>query len=409
MAFERPTLAELVTRVQADFVSRLDLTGAILRKSSLYVLARVLAGAAHMLHGHLDFLGRQLFPDLSEGEYLERQAAVFGITKTAADYASAVIILHGTDTTLVPAGTVFTRSDGAEYVSEADATIGTLTAWTSTTGYGVGEVIRNAGKIYVCVTAGTSAGSGGPTGTDPAADIVDGTCEWRYVATGTAATIADVTATEAGADGTLVAGDVLNFESPVAGADSTVYVSESVEDGVDEETTEALRTRFLEFMSEPSHGGTNADYIGWAKLVGGVTRVWVEPEGLGPGTVVVRFVRDLDASIIPDAGEVAAVQAILDEYAPAHAAPTAVAPTALARAFTIAVVPDTAAVKAAVEAELTDLLEREGEPGGTILLSAIRTAIGNAEGVTDYTMTVPAADVTHTANQIPTMGTVTWV
>lgn len=406
--FERPTLAELVDRVQADFVSRLDLTGAILRKSSLYVLARVLAGAAHMLHGHLDFLGRQLFPDLSEAEYLERQAAVFGITKTAADYAQGKVIAHGTNATVVPAGTVFTRSDAAEYESDADKTIATLTAWASATAYALGALRSNNGQIYIATTAGTSAGSGGPSGTNSA--ITDNTVVWAWVAAGSAAVSVDVTASEAGADGTLVVADILNFESPIAGADSTVYVSESVEDGVDEETTEALRTRFLEFMSEPSHGGTEADYIAWAKLVGGVTRVWVEPEGLGPGTVVVRFVRDLDASsIIPDAGEVAEVQAVLDANAPAHAAPTAVAPTLLARAFTIAVVPNTTAVKDAVEAELADLLEREGEPGGTILLSAIRTAIGNAEGVTDYTMTVPAADVTHTANQIPSMGTVTWV
>ena len=54
MSFERPTLPDLVSRIQTDFVSRLALTGAVLRRSVVTVLARVLAGAAHMLHGHLE-------------------------------------------------------------------------------------------------------------------------------------------------------------------------------------------------------------------------------------------------------------------------------------------------------------------------------------------------------------------
>jgi hypothetical protein len=48
----------------------------------------------------------------------------------------------------------------------------------------------------------------------------------------------------------------------------------------------------------------------------------VYPNELGLGTVVVRFVRDLDVgSIFPDAGEVAAVQAKLDAERPDHGEP----------------------------------------------------------------------------------------
>ncbi len=349
MAFERPTLAELVDRIQSDFISRLELTGAVLRRAVVYVLARVIAGAAHMLHGHLEFLGRQLFPDLSEDAYLVRQAALFGLAKTSPGFAEGTITITGTDTTVIPAGTVLLRSDGAEYETDAEVTI----------------------------TSGTAT--------------------------------ADVVAVLAGADGTLTAGVVLSFESPISGADSTAEVDASTVDGTDEEETDALRVRLLARLSEPAHGGNEADYIAWAKSVAGVTRVWVEPEGLGAGTVVVRFVRDDDVSLIPSAGEVAEVQAVLDEEAPAHASPTAVAPTASPIAFTIALTPNTSATRAAATAELGDLLLREGEPGGTILLSTIRTAVGTSAGVTNYVMTVPSADVTHTANQIATLGTITFV
>ena len=70
---------------------------------------------------------------------------------------------------------------------------------------------------------------------------------------------------------------------------------------------------------------------------------------------------------------------------------------------------DTVAQRAAVTAELEDLLSRTASPGGTVLLSSLLTAIGSTPGVTDYTVTVPSADVTHTANQLATLSTITWI
>lgn len=55
-------------------------------------------------------------------------------------------------------------------------------AWASGTVYALGAVVKNDTapvKIYVCIQAGTSAGSGGPTGTS--SSITDNTCKWRYV------------------------------------------------------------------------------------------------------------------------------------------------------------------------------------------------------------------------------------
>ena len=54
-------------------------------------------------------------------------------------------------------------------------------AWASSTAYSIlGRIVTNdSGKMYQLITAGTSAGSGGPTGTS--ADITDGTCHWKYI------------------------------------------------------------------------------------------------------------------------------------------------------------------------------------------------------------------------------------
>ncbi len=55
----------------------------------------------------------------------------------------------------------------------------TADAWAPTTAYDVDDLVTNGAKVYRCITAGVSAGSGGPTTT--AEDIVDGSVHWRFV------------------------------------------------------------------------------------------------------------------------------------------------------------------------------------------------------------------------------------
>lgn len=50
--------------------------------------------------------------------------------------------------------------------------------WTALTAVLVGQERQNDSKIYTCITAGTTAGAGGPTGTG--SDITDGTAHWEY-------------------------------------------------------------------------------------------------------------------------------------------------------------------------------------------------------------------------------------
>ena len=58
-------------------------------------------------------------------------------------------------------------------------------AWLGSHAYLKDDVVINGGKSYRCITAGTSAASGGPTGTG--LDITDGTVHWAYVGTGPSA------------------------------------------------------------------------------------------------------------------------------------------------------------------------------------------------------------------------------
>ena len=51
--------------------------------------------------------------------------------------------------------------------------------WVATTAYILNQQVNNGGLVYKATTGGTSAGSGGPTGTG--SGITDGTAVWAYV------------------------------------------------------------------------------------------------------------------------------------------------------------------------------------------------------------------------------------
>lgn len=99
---------------------------------------------------------------------------------TMGRYRQGDVVMNASAAAAAPAGWVATNS-------------GRLArAWVASTTYAVGQVRENGGNIYRCVTAGTSAGSGGPTGTGTA--ITDGSVVWDYVSPkSTFATMANLT------------------------------------------------------------------------------------------------------------------------------------------------------------------------------------------------------------------------
>lgn len=58
----------------------------------------------------------------------------------------------------------------------------TAQPWAASTAWVLNQQVVNNGLVYRCSTAGTSASSGGPTGTG--SGITDGTAVWLYVGTG---------------------------------------------------------------------------------------------------------------------------------------------------------------------------------------------------------------------------------
>ncbi len=354
MPFARPSLPNLIDRIRTDIETRLPGTDPRLRRSILGAVGRAVAGEMHGLYGFLDWMSRQIIPDTAEGAILERHADWWRVTRNPAAPATGSVDFTGSDGAIIPAGTTLQRSDGAEYTTDAEATIDSGTA------------------------------------------------------------TAVVTASTAGQDGSAVAGVSLQLTSPISGVQSSATVaSGGLTGGADEEDDDALRERLRQRVQQPPQGGAVTDYEQWALDVEGVSRVWVMPLWDGIGTVGVYFTRDDDAAIIPDAAEVQAVQDYIDALRPVTADVTAYAPTEVPQDMTIQLAPNDSATQAAVEAELADLFRREGDVedgngSGTILVSHIREAISTATGETDHALVSPTSDITLNPGELATLGAITW-
>jgi hypothetical protein len=70
--------------------------------------------------------------------------------------------------------------------------------------------------------------------------------------------------------------------------------------------------------------------------------------------------------------------------------------------------PDTPVVRAAIAAELADMMRHETRPGGTLQLRQYYLAISSAPGVRDYRLIQPAADVTSLIGEIITLGPISY-
>lgn len=363
MAFNRPTLPELIARVEGDIKSGLGLV-TILRRSFLAVISRVLAGLAHLLFGFLAYIEKQAFLDTADDEeVILRQGSLWGVPRKEATFAEFISSVTGTAGVVIPAGRVYRRSDGKEYTVVSEVTL---------------------------------------TGSGDEIELV---------------------ASEQGAASEVQVNDVLSILSPIAGLNSNATVTSIITEPEDTESIDSYKARILDKIRNPPSGGAANDYIQWALAVPGITRAWVNPQGLGPGTVLVYVVSDDEDPITPSPAKITEVFDYIEELRPVTANVTVVAPVLLPLNMTIQLKPNTTAVQNAIKAELEDLILRESSlagsyqsPGvlndGKILLSRINEAVSIAQGEEDHKITlingVTPADVEPADGELVVLGTITW-
>lgn len=355
MAFARPTFDELVTRIASDLRAQLLAQGKsvdpLLRRTKMWVLARVYAAVFHVLYGALQWLSLQILPSTAtDRDYLVSHGRTYSLAPIEAAAATGVVLFTGEDGTAIGTDVEIVRIDGVSYLTTSSGTIAD-------------------GELGLAVEA-----------------------------------------LEAGVDGNMEAGTELQLVSPIAGVDSAVTVVSGFADGLDDETTEAFQTRVIERVRLVPHGGARDDYALWAREVAGVTAVQVVPNARGPGTVDVYFLFDTGVGVgIPTVGQIALVQEYLDEVRPVTADVLVRAPSEVAVDIEFSAIdPDTPENQAAIEAALESFfLATALQFKQTVYLSEFYAAIGSAAAV-DFALAAPVAAVECTSGQVLVMGVVTW-
>lgn len=188
--------------------------------------------AAELLEFYIPEAIKLMFPQWSNGEYLDKLAKMARVERKAPNFAMAEIKVEGTPGTVIQIGSVFAtpETDSAESVEFA--------------------------AIEQCVI-----------GEDGKGTVV-------------------VQAMVAGRGSNVNANTITLMSVPIDGV-TTVTNPERASGGTEEETDDELRQRILEVndMMDTSYIGNHSDYKRWAESVQGIGTAIVVPEWDGPETV----------------------------------------------------------------------------------------------------------------------------
>lgn len=350
--FKRSTLKELRERAMAEIDAKLPDVDARLRHSVLNVVSCILADMTNELYGYLDFIARQIFPDLAESEFLEQWGGIWGINRKLASFATGNITVKGVFGSSLVSGTQFRRGNGTIYLTTESV------------------VIPESGSILVPVKS-----------------------------------------ENVGYDSNANPGVKLSLLSPVAGITSEAVIdSNGLTGGAPREEDESYRDRIIQRIQEPPRGGSRTDYEQWTLEVSGVTRAWCYPTEMGAGTVGIRFMMDETyPDGIPQAGD---IQRVLNHLNDENRKPVTAeifvnAPEPYVLDIYIEdLSPDTPETRAAIEAELKDLFAREAYPGCTVYVSRLWEAISIATGTEHFDLSYPSTNIVMEPFAIPILGTV---
>jgi len=360
MSYTRPTQQQIYDAIEADLLARFPSLDPTLSNSLALGLVSVMAGSQSGLYDYLDWILKQVFPDVATAESLERWANIFGISRTAA-----------------------AKSTGS--ITATASSLGTVVP--------IGSELQTVGGTRIKLTQALDFTVSSPQ-------------------------TANVEAVEYGTDGNLPTSTVVSFTQSWSGVDDDATVdAPGTTGGRARQTDDSLRSAVLNRLAEPPRSGALYDYDQWAKEATDVTRTfvrnWENASTFGDsatlGEIIVYFAMDNTYSDgIPAAGDVTTVQDYIDQdtIKPAGAKVTVIAPTASAVNFDVSITPDNATTQAAVEEGLLNAIIEAGEVGGTIALNKFQEAMAAVPGLTSWTINTPSSGVAAGAGSLHTLGTV---
>ncbi len=385
MPYSRPTLSFLRTQVLQDINSAqiTDSSGnvlsGLLQQAILLVVGNATAGMSYEHYGYLDWISLQAVPWTATDEFLEGWANLKGVFREPATATVGTATFIGQSGLVVPSGNGIVRSDGYGYTATTDATV-------------VGN------SVTVTFRANTP-----------------------------------------GAAGNFAPGTGFLIDGPIAGIQAASTGSAQVTPGADQELDAALRTRMLLAYAAPPQGGDRTDYIEWATSVPGVTRAWVNPNGMGAGTVVVYVMLDIaeaahggfpqgtngvaaaETRDVPATGDQLTVANAILPKQPVTALVYVCAPEPEPVAFTIVGLGanNTAVMQTQIIAALNAMFLQLGQTGGTINPSTglpwtgiqpsdWYASLEAIPGLSDFSVSVPSATITPSPGSLLVLGTVTF-
>lgn len=308
------------------------------------------AAQIYALYVQADWVNRQCFPQTAQGEYLDKHAQLRGLVRRAAVAAEGILRFEtdqapSTDLT-IPAGTVCMTAGLVRFETTQEA-------------------VLQAGETMVETTAA---------------------------------------AVEPGASGNVAAGTIRAMAVAPVGV-SRCTNPEGFSGGLDEESDEELRERVLETFQRMPNGANAAFYEQSAMSFPQVAAAAVVPRPRGVGSVDVVV---STAAGVPDSELLEELQAYFEERREIAVDVLVRAPEVQDVDVTVQI--QTAAnrdgetVRQAVEQAVRSWFDGR-QLGQSILRARLGQLIFDVDGVENYVLTAPAADVTVESDVLPMLKT----
>ncbi len=424
MSWTRPTLNQIIDRIEKDMEWRLNSRSSLLKVAFLRVLAHVFAGAIHIAYGFLALILKQLLPDSATGEWLNRHAYIWGVVRKAASFSSGNAIFTGTDDTIIPKDTTIQTEEGVEYYTSAQAVVAN--------GFALVEIQAAEAGIDGNISISKTLEIISPiVGIE---DIVHiGIYELPFDNfIGTTFSVGEtIENTDQLGVGLIVAVDTgllsiilqegsFSDNDNITNGEATAIVNgiltnvNFISGGEDAEDDEALRKRVLQRIRNQPAGGAKHDLKRWALEVSGVGDAWPLSNFPSPGwgTVIVKA---SGSTSVPSSTLLTEVRNYLTERIPVTADINVVAIDEVQVAFTIAIPSSESSLQSIVEGNIRLLLEEVGEPGVSIPIVWVYNAISSA-GVSNYeiqgisldSISQDIDDIVLTGYEYATLSTVTF-
>lgn len=452
-------LAELVAALQARIPN-----AALTEDTVFRILFEIFATSAEGLFQAVQLLHNDMFIQTAEAVSLTRYGEQYGLPIKNGTIATGSLILSGDGGTIVGVGTevaapqasddalLFTTTEtgtipnpgipGSPTAADA-GTAGNLTGtyeWAVTFLTVMGETEIGAASSALVLSAHQAnltaipIGGTGTTGRKIYRQLNGGA--WKFVTTlanNTATTYTDnilegslggappsestaeritlaAAASEPGTQYNVLTGAITQITSSEPGL-TTVQNTSAFTGGSDPENTEDFRGRLLDFVRNPK-SGSKADLESWAETVDGVETATAFPnDNVGTptnGHVTVRIVGPNGA--VPSGGVQADVLALLQSKDMANITIHVATFTPLSVNSTVVITLQTGYVLADVAGSVTAAVSdyiNSVPVNGTVYRAGIFAAVFGLSGVATVNVTVPASDVTTTATQKATAGTIT--